>query len=398
MLNKTIPPNRQFLATILAYSVIPISGLATDIYLPSMPKMAKSLGLPESKIQLTLTIFLICYGVSQFFAGAIVDAFGRYKISIISLILFIITFYITATTTNIYVIYLMRAFHGILSGFAVVSKRAYFVDVYEGEERKRYLSSMTIVWSLAPVIAPFLGGFLQKNFGWQSNFYALAIYSAIILVLELFFSGETIKIRKPFKMDFLMKEFGLMIKTQDFFYGLLMCGISYSLVIFYNLCGPFIIEHKMGFSAMTTGYVSLFMGVAWMCGGFLGRALINRTFFPKIRYANFLQILFILVMFGTSFFISNLYTLAIFAFLVHLTAGFIFNNYFAFCVGRFPDSAGIAGGLTGAVDFILTSALSYGVIVIVHPISQMYVAIGYLILSIIGFIVLAVVKYKKAHI
>ncbi len=397
MLNKTLKPSNKSIATFLAFSVIPISGLATDIYLPSMPEMASELHLPETKIQLTLSLFLISYGLAQFFAGAVVDAFGRYKVSIISLFLFIFSFWWTAQTQNIYVIYLMRIVQGILSGFAVVSKRAYFVDVFDGEERKHYLSIMTIVWSLAPIIAPFIGGYLQSNFGWQSNFIALAIYCAVVLVLELIFSGETLVKRNPFNLGFLFNEFKVMFRTPDFFYGMLMCGVSYGLVMFYNLCGPFIIEHRLGFSAITTGYVSLLMGFAWMCGGFLGKFLMNKSFLPKLRYANFIQILLIIVMFASSYWISNLYTLAIFAFFIHITAGFIFNNYFAYCIGRFPNSAGIAGGLTGGMAFIVTSALSYGVVAAVKPVSQDFVAVGYFVIALLGLAILSIVNFKKVH-
>lgn len=107
--------------------------------------MALKLGVAETKIQLTLSLFLISHGLSQFFAGALVDAFVRYKITLISLFLFVISFWFTAHTENLYFIYLMRIVQRTLSGFAIVSKRAYFVDVYEGEERKHYIRIMTIV-------------------------------------------------------------------------------------------------------------------------------------------------------------------------------------------------------------------------------------------------------------
>lgn len=71
---------------------------------------------------------------------------------------------------------------------------------------------------------------------------------------------------------------------------MLMCGLSYSMIMFFNLCGSFIIEHKMGYSEVVAGYVSLILGFAWMLGGFIGKALINKAFLPKIRIANFLQI------------------------------------------------------------------------------------------------------------
>ena len=216
-------------------------------------------------------------------------------------------------------------------------------------------------------------------------------------MFELIFSGETLTKKSPFNLGFLFHEFRRMFKAPDFFYGMFMCGISYGLVMFYNLCGPFIIEHRLGFSAITTGYVSLLMGFAWMCGGFLGKFLINKSFLPKIRYANFAQIALIIVMFASSFWISNLYTLAIFAFLIHVTAGFIFNNYFTYCMGRFPDSAGIAGGLTGGMAFIVTSALSYGVVAAIKPISQDFVAVGYFVMALLGLAILSLVKIRKAH-
>ena len=387
----------KFIATILAFAMIPMSGLATDIYLPSMPSMAKDLHLPESSIQLTLSLFLISYGLTQFVAGSIVDSFGRYKITLISLVLFVISYMITASTENIWVVYAMRILQGILSGFAVVAKRAFFVDVYQGEERKHYLSIMTIVWSVGPIIAPFIGGYLQKIFGWQSNFYVLAGYSLLLLIFEFLFSGETLKVRKNLSINLLVKEYDTMFKAKDFFYGMLICGLSYSMIMFFNLCGSFIIEHKMGYSEVVAGYVSLILGFAWMLGGFFGKALINRAFLPKLRAANFLQLALIILMFVASFFLNTIYSLVIFAFVIHVTAGFIFNNYFTYCIGRFPNSAGIAGGLTGGTVFILTSAISYGMVALLKPQIQMEVAEGYFLMGVLGLFVLSLIKFRKAH-
>lgn len=395
---RMLKEKNKFIATILAFAMIPMSGLATDIYLPSMPSMASELHQPESNIQLTLSIFLISYGITQFFAGSIVDSFGRYRISMAALVLFVVSFLITATTQNIFVIYAMRVLQGILSGFAVVSKRAFFVDVYEGDERKHYLSIMTIVWSVGPIIAPFIGGYLQKIFGWQSNFYVLAGYSLVLLILELIFSGETLKKRNPFNVEFLLKEYDSMFKAKDFFYGMVMCGISYSMIMFFNLCGSFIIEHKMGYSEVVAGYVSLILGFAWMAGGFLGKALINKAFLPKIRYANLIQLSLIVLMFIASYFSNNIYSLVAFAFVIHVTAGFIFNNYFSYCIGRFPNSAGLAGGMTGGVVFILTSAISYGIVTLIRPQIQLEVAEGYFIMGVLGLFILSMIKWRKAHV
>ncbi|WP_313504202.1 MFS transporter [Kaistella carnis] len=387
----------KLIATLLAFAVIPMSGLATDIYLPSMPTMAIELQQPETKIQLTLTLFLISYGITQFFAGSVVDSFGRYRVTLVSLGLFMVSFLVTALTRDIMVIYAMRILQGVLAGFAIVSKRAFFVDVFEGEQRKHYLSVMTIVWSVGPIVAPFLGGYFQKLFGWQSNFYVLAGYSLVLLIMELLFSGETLKVKKPFVINFVLKEYDMMFRTKDFFYGMLMCGVSYAMVIFFNLCGAFIIEHKMGYSEVVAGYVSLILGLAWMSGGFLGKFLIDKDFLPKIRFANYTQLFLILFMIFCSFFLNNIYSLVAFAFVIHITAGFIFNNYFAYCIGRFPNSAGVAGGLTGGVSYIITSAVSYTIVALLRPTMQLEVAEGYLILALLGFGILSLTKFRKAH-
>lgn len=387
----------KFIATLLAFAVIPMSGLATDIYLPSMPSMALELQQPETKIQLTLTLFLISYGVTQIFAGSVVDSFGRYRVTLVSLGLFMVSFLVTAVTKDIMVIYAMRVLQGVLAGFAVVAKRAFFVDVFEGEKRKHYLSVMTIVWSVGPIVAPFIGGYLQKLFGWQSNFYVLAIYSFLLLIFELLFSGETLKVRKPFVIEFVLKEYDILFRAKDFFYGMLMCGVSYAMVIFFNLCGAFIIEHEMGYSEVVAGYVSLILGLAWMAGGFLGKFLIEKDFMPKIRLANYTQLFLILLMIFSSFYLNTIYSLVAFAFVIHITAGFIFNNYFAYCLGRFPNSAGVAGGLTGGVSYIITSAVSYSIVAILRPTMQFDVATGYLIMGILGFFILSMTKFRKAY-
>src|SRR3569833_1839806 len=80
-----------------------------------------------------------------------------------ALIVFILASIMIAVTHNIYVIYAMRIVHGIAVAMIVIAKRAYFVDVYEGEQLKHYLSMFTIIWSAGPKEAPFLGGYFQQT-------------------------------------------------------------------------------------------------------------------------------------------------------------------------------------------------------------------------------------------
>src|SRR5258705_12214068 len=108
-----IKEERQPIATLLALALIPLSGFAIDIYVPSLPDMGADLHTGSSWVQLTITVFLISYGISQLFVGSILDSFGRFNIALSSLIVFSASCVVIAVTHNIYLICCMRVIHGI---------------------------------------------------------------------------------------------------------------------------------------------------------------------------------------------------------------------------------------------------------------------------------------------
>ncbi len=390
---KKVQPQHQGIATVLAFALLPLSGFATDIYIPSMPSMELGLNVSSLQVQLTLSFFLISYGVSQLFIGGIVDSFGRYNISLAALILFVISCLIISNTGNIYVIYAMRIIQGITVAGIVVAKRALFVDLYSGDQLQRYLSIFTIVWSTGPIIAPFIGGYLQDFFGWTSNFYFLAVFGLVALVLELLFSGETIHKPTEFKIRKVLGIYSEMIVTPSFSLGIVMLGFAYSMIMVYNMSGPFIIEHELGMTPVVTGYCSLILGFAWMVGGFIGKATITRPLNKKVLVNVALQLSFTLLMIFSARFVENLYSMLFFAFLIHVGAGYTYNNYFAYCLSRFPKNAGISGGLTGGIVYILVSFLTYGIIDLFPAKDELNLGLGYFVL-VFGSVVLMYILAK----
>ncbi|PWS26744.1 MFS transporter [Pedobacter yonginense] len=393
---KYIKEKNQGLATLLAFALIPLSGFATDIYIPSLPTMAGEMGVSSIQVQLTLSIFLISYGVSQLFIGSVLDSFGRYKIGLYALLIFAAASLIIATTHNIYLIYLMRIVHGLTVGAIVVAKRAYFVDLFSGDTLKHYLSLFSIIWSTGPIVAPFIGGYLQSAFGWESNFYFLAGFALLFALLEFLFSGETLKFFTDFQMKKIAEIYLSMIKTTSFTLGIVMLGLAYCMVMVYNMTGPFVIEHQLHFSPVVAGYSSLVLGFAWMVGGFIGKATINRPFFKRLAINSLLQVVFVMAMIFSLNFISNLYSLIGFAFIIHVGAGFTFNNYFTFCLSKFPKNAGIAGGLTGGITYVIVSFLSYGIVNVLPAKDERNLSLSYLIMILLSVVVMfAILKLRK---
>ncbi len=373
--------HHQGISTLLSFALIPLSGFATDIYIPSLPSMATDLHVSNAGVQLSLVIFMVSGGISQLFVGSILDSFGRYRIGIWSLGIFALVSFIIAMSHNIQLIYWMRILQGVTVALIVVGKRAYFVDVYSGSKLKHYTSLFSIIWATAPIIAPFVGGYLQSLFGWQSNFYFLGSMTLVILAFELIYGGETLRHFHPFKADSILKAYGEKLKTADFTLGLAIISLSYSMLVVYGLTSPFIIEHALHYSPVVTGYCSLLSGVALMCGGLISKSMIKRPMLPKVGVAIALQAVTAVIMIVEAGLSSSLYSMMAFVLVVHLFSGFVFNNVFAYCLGRFTTNAGITSGLTGGTLFALTAILSYGLASIVHIQSQAMLGGAYLIFA-----------------
>lgn len=389
---KSIKPQHRNISNILAFALLPLSGFATDIYLPSLPGMAADMRVSGLQIQFTITLFLISYGLSQLFIGSILDSYGRYHTGLASLVVFALASIAIATTHSIQLIYLMRMVQGITVGFVVAGKRAFFVDLYTGDKLKHYLGLFSIIWSTGPIIAPFVGGYLQTLFGWRANFYFLAALGSVLALLEFIYSGETLPQRTPFRLKRVINIYKGMFTTVPFVLGIAMLGLSYAMVMVCNMTAPFIIEHHLQFNAVTTGYCSLILGFAWMLGGFISKATIHYPFFRKLAVNTGLQTLSVLAMLLCLQFFDNLYVLVGFAFAVHVGAGYTFNNYMTFSMTRFPQNAGIASGLTGGLNFLMVSGLSYVIISCFPARDGRNLGWSYLLLSVLVITVLLLAK------
>lgn len=351
-----------YISTLLAFILIPLGGLTTDIYIPSLPAMAQDLNVPVEKVQVSLLLFMVSSGFSQLFIGSILDSFGRYRINIMALIAFSLASFIIALVPDIYVIYLMRIVQGITVSLIIVGKRAFFVDLYKGEKLKHYTSLFSIVWATAPIIAPFIGGYLQVLFGWQSNFYLLGGITLVILLFELRFTGESLQNFQVFKRKEIVSVYRKMLGTPDFYLGLIIIGLSYSQLVVYGMVSPFIIEKVYGFSPVVTGYSSLASGIALMTGGIISKVLIKKELFSKINSAIILQLIVVVVMFAVSSEFNGISILLGFTLSLHLLSGFVFNNVYAYSLQRFTTNAGIASGLTGGGVYVVSSVVGYGLI------------------------------------
>lgn len=390
---RRIKASRTGWNTMMALGLIPLSGFAMDIFIPSLPDMAVQLHASPASIQLTLSLFIISYGISQLIVGGLIDSYGRYIPNMAAILVFSAASFIIAYSSNLQMIYAMRIVQGFTVAVIAISKRAFFIDVYQGEALKKYTSMFSVIWAIAPIVAPFLGGFFQTTWGWSSNFMFLGYFGLVFFVIEVFIGGESMKAAQPFSVQSTLQTYGKMLKTPDFSSGIIVLGLTYGMVLLYGMCSPFLIEQQLHFPATITGYCSLFSGVSVMIGGSVSRMLVNKPFTKKLVLASIAQLFTIAIMIPLTMYYHNLFTLLIYVFLLHSTGGFIFNNLMSYCLIRFPQYAGKASGLTGGGFAVVTSILSSFMVNTISITNQAVLGLAYGIIAVMVFVLLIRTKW-----
>ncbi|QJB42290.1 MFS transporter [Chitinophaga oryzae] len=383
--------------TVMSLCLIPLSGFAMDIFIPSLPDMAVQLHASPAAIQLTLSLFIISYGISQLIVGGLIDTYGRYLPNMIAILAFSASSFVIACSTNLQVIYALRILQGFTVAVIAISKRAFFIDLYKGEALKKYTSMFSVIWAIAPIVAPFLGGFFQTTWGWSSNFMFLGYFGLAFFVVELLIGGESMKAAQPFSVSSMVQTYGRMLRTPDFTSGLVILGLAYGMILLYGMCSPFLIERQLQFSAATTGYCALFSGVSVMIGGSVSRMLVTKPLRQKLVLSSVIQLIAVAIMIPLTRYYHNLATLLLYVFLLHSTAGFIFNNLMSYCLIRFPQYAGKASGLTGGGFAVVTSLLSSLMVNTIAITNQVTLGAAYGMIAVVTFLFLLKTKWKEGE-
>jgi MFS transporter, DHA1 family, multidrug resistance protein len=159
-----------------------IGPFCIDAYLPSLPSISQSLNASTALVQQTMTAFLILFSVMSLLHGAISDAYGRRRLTLISLSIFVAASIGCALSNSVYMLLILRGLQGGTAGVGMIVGRAVVRDLFEGAEAQRLMSHVATIFTIAPVLAPVLGGWLQVTFGWRSIFVFMALLAGFILL------------------------------------------------------------------------------------------------------------------------------------------------------------------------------------------------------------------------
>lgn len=181
----------------LAFVVAALATLAPfsiDTYLPSFPDIGHALQASHTQMQYTLSLYMLASDIATLIYGPLSDGFGRRRVIMSALLIYIVASLCCALAATIDELIWLRIAQGISAGAGMAIGRAMVRDVFEGAEAQRVMARVMLLFSVAPAVAPLIGGWLHDIYGWHSVFLFLALLAAAMLLMVWHGTHETLAV------------------------------------------------------------------------------------------------------------------------------------------------------------------------------------------------------------
>ncbi|WAC64597.1 multidrug effflux MFS transporter [Pseudoxanthomonas sp. SL93] len=153
-----------------------------DTIFPAFPAMGAQLGADKVAMQQTISVYLLTYALMSLVHGPLSDAFGRRKVILGGLSVFLLASVGCALSTDMGTLLFFRALQGLSAGVGFIVGRAVVRDVHHGDDAQRLMSQVSMIFGIAPAIAPIVGGWILGWSAWPMIFWFLAGFSLLLML------------------------------------------------------------------------------------------------------------------------------------------------------------------------------------------------------------------------
>ncbi len=346
-----------------------LAGLATlgpfsiDTYLPSFGAVAEHFGVTLVQVQGTLTYYLVALAFMMLFHGALSDSFGRRPVVLVALGVYAVAALGCAFAPSFAWLLAFRVLQGCAAGAGIIVGRAIIRDRFEGAQAHKLMAQVTMLYGLAPSVAPILGGYLHTLFGWQAVFLFLALLGAALLAMCIVALPETLPLaaRARFHPLPLSQAYLSIFRSPRFVALVLSLGFGFAGFLLYVASAADFVTGILGLSEL--GFAWLF--VPLVIGLVGGSYLVNRMagLVPPSRIAQMgYGLMLVGVMFNVGYnalFSAPQVPWAVLP-LVFYTLGAAFQAPIltVYALDLFPNNRGLAASLQGFVQTMIFAGVS----------------------------------------
>ncbi len=333
-----------------------IGPFAIDMYLPALPTIAADLHATTGTTQMTLMAFFLAFGLCQVIYGPVSDMAGRKPPLYVGLVLYAIGAIGCGTAASIEALIAFRFIQGIGASVAMVIPRAIIRDLHTGIEATRLMSTVMLVLSVSPILAPLAGSALIVPFGWRAVFVAVTAVAVLGFLLTAVFLPET---RPPadritVSIAGVLEGFGLLLRDGRFLGLTFIGGLGMSSFFAFLASSSFVYighfgltptQYSLAFSVNAVGFIGASQFAARL-GARFGMARVVSV--AVLCYAAFALALWILTAAG----IDRLALLMGMLFLAFACLGLVVPSTMVLALEEHGAIAGMASALGGTLQMV----------------------------------------------
>lgn len=344
------------LLTLVALSSV--SALSMNVFLPSLPGMARDFGVDYAVMQLSVSAYIGASALLQLIGGPISDRYGRRPVVLAGLSVFLLATIGTLLARDATTFLIFRLLQSSIAVCMLVP-RAVVRDLYDGSRAASMIGYVTMGMSVVPMIAPMIGGVLDETLGWQANFALMGGLGLVVGIIAWRDMGETVRDGgTPLARQ--LQNYPVLARSVRFWGYCAAATLSSGCFFAYLGGAPFVGERVFGLTPAEVGYFFAAPSIGYLAGNFLSGRYSARFGLNHMILAGAILCMIALIvaltvdlagLIGPWVFFSAIAVMG-------LGNGMVLPNANAGMMSVRPELAGTASGLGGATAVAGGAALS----------------------------------------
>lgn len=270
-------PSTRRIALLLA-GLAMFGPFSIDTIFPAFAQMGSEFGADKLAMQQTIAVYLVAYALMSIVHGPLSDALGRRRVILVGLVVFTIGSIGCALSRDLPTLLMFRVLQGLSAGVGLIVGRAVIRDMFDGDDAQRLMSQVSMIFGVAPAIAPIIGGWILGWQRWPMIFWFLVVFSVLLLLATWRWLPETHprEARGSLVPACLARDYRAILVNPRFQRLAAASAFNFSALFLYIASAPAFVMDILGLNERQFGWffvpmISGMMAGAWVSGRAAGR-------------------------------------------------------------------------------------------------------------------------------
>jgi DHA1 family bicyclomycin/chloramphenicol resistance-like MFS transporter len=344
----------------LLMTMTAIGSMSLNILVPAVPRLAELFSADVEIIQLTISLYIVGLALAQLMCGPLSDRFGRRPVILAGFALATCASLGAIIATSANMLILMRLLQAIGGATGVAIGRAIIRDLFGRDRSAQMLSLVASAMAVAPMVAPLIGGVLDRWFGWQAIF----LFAASASLLVFGWTATTLPETRPDRAETqggLITDLRMLASSGRYIGYVLVAALGCGAFFVFVGGGTHVVITMMHRSPTEYGAWFLAVSGGYIVGNIITSRLSMRYGVDRMLWLGILgELAGAAIGIALMFDVERLGLLAVVAAptLISIGNGMLLPNAIAGAVSVRPLAAGAASGLLGCTQMLFGAVMA----------------------------------------